>query len=204
MVLYLSTIGIAMFLIALFNILFGTYAFATSALWVIIAVILSTIIEIAICGIFAGIIHSLPNKWFSNDKKIFQVSRKERKFYEKLKIKSWKDKVFELGALGGFRKNKLKDPDSPEYLNQFIIESNKGVVIHIVGILLGFLVIFFLPLKYALRIGLPVYLVGVLLNVMPTMILRYNIPKLQAGYERARRLKSRENKENDEQKNEGI
>ena len=55
------------------------------------------------------------------------------------------------------------------------------------GVFAGFLVIFILPLKYALRIGVPVACVSALLCILPTMILRYNIPKLMVAYERAKR-----------------
>ena len=199
MVLYLSIIFVAMAIIIVFNCLFGGYAFDNSTLWVILTTTLMVVGEILIQGLFAFIVHSLPNKWFDG-KKFFEVSRKERKFYEKLKIKSWKDKVFELGALGGFRKNKIKDPGSPEYLKEFIIESNKGVIIHITGMIMGSAIMFVLPIKYILRITLWVYLVGFLLSLLPTFILRYNIPKLQVAYERAvRTLKNQtklDNKEN--------
>ncbi|MBQ4542441.1 MAG: hypothetical protein IJA23_06345 [Clostridia bacterium] len=187
MILYLSIVFGGTALISLLNILLGSYNFNHSALWVICAVVLSVIVEIAIQGVVATIVKHLPNKWFSHDRKLFKISKHERKFYEKIKIRSWKDKVWELGALGGFRKNKIADPNSPEYLLQFVVESNKGVTDHVVGMLVSFLVIFILPLKYALRIGLPVALVACLLCILPTMILRYNIPKLMVAYERARR-----------------
>lgn len=195
MLLYLSTIFIAMVIIIVLNCVLGGYAFDNYILWIVLSVTLSVFVEIIIDLIFAGIIHSMPNKLFSKDKKCFQVSRKERKFYEKLRIKSWKDKVFELGALGGFRKNKIREKDSPEYLNKFIVESNKGIIIHIACIIMGFLVMFILPLKYFVRIGLWVSIVNVILNAMPTMILRYNIPKLQVAYERAKRLEKLNKKE---------
>lgn len=194
MVLYLSIVVVAMALISMLNIVLGSYDFSNYQLWVILAVTLSVVVEIAIQGIIATIVKHLPNKWFAHDKKLFKISKKERNFYEKLKIRSWKDKVWELGALGGFRKNKIADPSNPDYLLQFVVESNKGVVDHVVGIFLGFLVIFILPLKYALRIGLPVALVNMLLCTLPTMILRYNIPKIMVAYERAKRTKELQEK----------
>lgn len=205
MILYLSIVFGGTALISLLNILLGTYDFSYSALWVICAVVLSVILEIAIQGIVATIVKHLPNKWFTHDKKLFKISKRERKFYEKIKIRSWKDRVWELGALGGFRKNKIADPNSPEYLLQFVVESNKGVTDHVVGILVSFLVIFMLPLKYALRIGLPVACVACLLCILPTMILRYNIPKLMVAYERAKRtqaLKEKQEKQENESKSE--
>ncbi|MBR2391933.1 MAG: hypothetical protein IKB06_05550 [Clostridia bacterium] len=194
MVLYLSVVFVAMALISMFNIALGSYGFNNYQLWVILAVIVSVVAEIAIQGLIAFIVNHLPKKWFAHDKKCFQVSKRERNFYEKIKIRSWKDKVWELGALGGFRKNKIADPTSPDYLLQFIVESNIGVVAHLVGIFFGFAVIFILPLEFAFKIGVPVALVNLLLCSLPTMILRYNIPKLKVAYERARRTKELEAK----------
>ena len=152
MILYLSIVFGAVALISGLNIGLQDFSFNHSALWVICAVVLSTILEIAIQGVIATIVRYLPNKWFNHERKIFKVSKKERNFYEKLKIRSWKDRVLELGALGGFRKNKLADKNNPEYLLQFVVESNKGIVDHFVGIFFGFLVIFFFFFHLSLEI----------------------------------------------------
>lgn len=194
MVLYLSIVFVSMAIISSFNIWLGTPIFGYSPLWVIGMVSLSVVVEIAIQGIFATIVNNLPDRWFSHDKKIFKISKKERKFYEKIKIRAWKDKVWELGGLGGFRKNKIADPNNPDYFLKFVVESNKGITDHVVGMFLGFLVIFILPLKYALVIGVPVAFVNVILSGMPTMILRYNIPKLMVAYERAIRTQALQKK----------
>ena len=195
MVLYLSVIFIAMSTIAILNICLGTYTFDNYQLWVVMAVVLSTVVEIAISAIFSALTEYTPDKWYKPHRKFYQVSKKEQRFYEKLGIKFWKDYVLELGALGGFRKNKLNGTSS-EYMKKFMIESVKGMLGHILDMFMGFAVIFVLPLKYALRIGLPVAIVGFVLNMLPTLILRYNLPKLNAAYVRAKRLEERAEKEN--------
>ena len=81
----------------------------------------------------------------------------------------------------------LKSPDDPEYIKQFIIECNKGVVTHRIGYFVGFLVVFLFPLKYAFVIGVPVAVVNLFLNILPTMVLRYNTPKLQVVLKRLKR-----------------
>jgi len=144
------------------------------------------VVEVAINGVFAWLVHSLPKKWFLPEHKFFKVHRSERKFYEKIGIKKWKDKVWELGALGGFRKNKINDPTNPDYFTLFLIESNKGIMVHIAGVFVGFLCILLYP-AYVLTIGLPASIVGVFLNVLPIFVLRYNIPKLEVARERAKR-----------------
>ena len=199
MVLYLSIIIIATILIAVCNILFNPVAMDWAWYWVAIGAVLSTIAEIGIDGLFAAIIEAMPERWFNPDKKIFNVGKRERKFYEKLGIKSWKDKVLELGSFSGFKKNKVYEPNNPDYLYRFLIEANKGYIIHIVDCIVGFTVIFILPLKFAWTIGVPVACVGLFLNALPAMILRYNTPKLKVAYERARRLKEREEKSVDKE-----
>ena len=203
MILYLTTILIAMAIIISFNTLFNSMVSGISVFWTICVVTLAVILEIAIDGLFAFIVHSLPSKWFGKDKKFFDVSRKERKFYDKLNIKNWKDKVWELGALGGFRKNKINDPNNPTYIETFIIESNKGFVVHLVGIIFGFLILLFPLPKYWLCIGLPIAIVNVYLNLLSMMVLRYNIPKLKVAHLRALKIYETQKNKNDKENLDG-
>jgi len=166
--------------------------------FVVVAVVLSTFAEIIIDLIFAFIVRwLLPKKWFGVDKLGFHAGKKERRFYEKIGIKRWKDSVLELGALSGFRKNKLTKPDDLAYIERFIVEANYGIIVHVAGILFGFAVIFLYPLKYWLCFGFPVAVVNLFLNVLPIFILRYNLPKLHALYKfnKARVEKSKQNSE---------
>jgi hypothetical protein len=142
--------------------------------------------------LFAFLCNHIPASWVKN-KKFFEVSKKEQKFYEKLGIRAWKDKVLELGGMGGFSKSKIDDPNSPEYIERFLIESYKGEIDHICGMIAGFSVIFLIPLKYALFIGVPIAIVNVVVNMMSTMILRYNTPKLKTLHKRALRTRDLQN-----------
>lgn len=187
MILYLTVVFVATALIALLNIFLNPMVSLYSWWWIALATVISVIIEIALDGIFAGLVHAIPDKYFDINKKVFNVRKSERKFYEKIKIRSWKDKVWELGALGGFRKNKLLKPNDKEYLAKFIIEVNIGQVVHIVDMIVGFGVMLILPYNFCLTIGLPVALVGFVLNLMPFMVLRYSLPKLKVAYLRVER-----------------
>jgi len=202
MVLYLSIVFSAMTLICSLNIFLGEPTVNDYAQYIISAVFLCVAVEIAISGIGSLICVRLPNSLFNPNKKLFIVSKKEQRWYEKIGIKHWKNKVWELGGLGGFRKNKLNDANNSEYLYKFIIESNKGMVGHMINICTGFLVVFALPAKYFWRIGIPVALVGALLNLLPILVLRYNLPKLTIAYRRASRLESRAGFEEDEAEDE--
>lgn len=188
MKLYLTVIGIAMAVIATLNIAFQT----ASWYYVTIAVIWCTALQFVFDGAFAILINKLPNSWFSVDNKYFNVSKKERSLYKKLKVNKWKDKVWELGGLGGFSKKELKEPKNPEYIERFIIECNKGVVTHRIGYFVGFLAMLTLNNICSFTIALPVALVNLVLNIMPTIILRENTPKLKTVLEYMKRKKAKE------------
>ena len=182
MILYMSIISIFVVILFIINIFTGITAYTAST--TLLLILGATAIEFAIDGIFASLVHALPNKWFEIDNKFYNVSNGERKFYEKIKIRKWKDKIWELGSLGGFSKKSLKSRSDKNYLKQFIIESNKGVLTHFIGCFAGFLALIILPSKCILSISLPIALVNLVLNLPSLFILRYNTPKLLAGYKR--------------------
>ncbi len=183
MKLYLSVIGIAMLLISFINILFAT------ATWyyIILAVIWCVAWQFALDGLIAILINKMPDRWFGVDNPLYHVSEKERKLYKKLKVRLWKDKVWELGGLGGFSKKNLKEPDSPEYIEKFIIECNKGVLTHRLSYPIGFLTMLTLRQPCVLTIALPIAVVNIFLNILPTLALRYNTPMLQAVLKRLKK-----------------
>lgn len=183
MVLYVSTIIFSMIIIVILNYFLYLPIFEFRLSYIIIAVVVMTVCEILVDLLFALIVRRfLPSKWFSADKKCFMAKKWERKIYEKLGIKYWKDKVIELGALSGFRKNKILDPYSPEYVKRYIIEANYGIGVHVADIIFGALIVFIYPLKYWHCFALPVFLVNFVLNLLPIFILRYNLPKLHRLY----------------------
>lgn len=192
--LYAIVILLSMTIIAVVNILVNASFFNFEIWYIIVAVIVNTVAVIAVDGLFATVIRRcLPAKWFHHDKKIFQVSKKECRFYEKIGIKKWKDKVLELGMFTSFRKNKLAEPNSVEYVERFLLESNYGYVIHLVCVFMGFLIVFFYPLQYFLCFGVPIAFVNAVLNLLPAFILRYNTPKLKTLYKFNLKKQQKEN-----------
>ncbi len=183
MKLYLSVIGIAVLIISVFNIVFCTTPWYT----VIILVTVCTALQFALDGLIAIIINKLPDRFFAVDNPSYNVSEVEKKLYKKLKVRKWKDKVWELGGLGGFSKKSLKDPGNAEYIEKFIVECNKGVLTHRLSYPIGFLPMLFMPNICAVYIALPVAIVNLFLNILPTLVLRYNTPKLQAVLKRMKR-----------------
>lgn len=183
MKLYLSVIGIAMLIVSAINIIFDT------ATWynVIIMVVLCTAAQFAFDGLIAIIINKMPDKLFSVNNPLYTVSETEKKLYKKLKVRNWKDKVWELGGLGGFSKKNLVNPNSPEYIEKFIVECNKGVLTHRLSYPIGFLPMLLIPNVCAFSIAFPVAVVNLFLNILPTLALRYNTPKLKMILKRMER-----------------
>ncbi|MBR2377052.1 MAG: hypothetical protein IKA85_04650 [Clostridia bacterium] len=184
MVLYLGTIIFNTILIIVVNFFFySPIKEQFSIVEFSLAVVLLVVIEIVIDIIFATIVRwIMPEKFFSIDKLYFSASKKEMRFYEKIGIKKWKDKALELGAVTGFRKNKLYSPNDNEYVKRFILEANYGIMVHVYCIVFGFLVMLanlFYPFVY---VTLPIAIVNLVLNLLPIFILRYNLPKLHSLY----------------------
>ncbi|MEE1049244.1 MAG: hypothetical protein U0M60_17725 [Clostridia bacterium] len=180
---YLTVIGVAMLIISAVNIIFDTAAWYN----IIILVVVCTALQFALDGLIAIIINKMPDKLFGVDSPLYNVSEVEKSFYKKLKVRSWKDKVWELGGLGGFSKKNLANPNSPEYIEKFIIECNKGVLTHRLSYPIGFLPMLLIPNVCAFSIALPVAVVNLFLNILPTIILRYNTPKLKLMLKRMKK-----------------
>ncbi len=175
MLLYIFTILGGDIAIMVFNIIFSRekYGFAV---WQIILFSLLVMIElIAIDGFCAWfVLWRLPEKWFTYDKKIFQISKGRAKFLEALGIKKWKDKILELGMFTSFSKREIAKPDDIEYIERFIMECNNGACDHIINVFLGFVVIFLFPLKWIWCFAFPAACVNLVLNWLPFATLQYN------------------------------
>ena len=169
-----------MLIVSAFNIVLNT------ATWyyIVITVILCTAAQFALDGLIAIIINKISDRFFGVNNPLYNVSGFERKLYKKLKVRTWKDKLWELGGLGGFSKKNLATPNSPEYIEKFIIECNKGVLTLRLSYPIGFLPMLLIPNVCAYSIALPIAVVNLFLNILPTLALRYNTPKLHAMLKR--------------------
>ncbi len=188
MILYLSIIAVAVVLTAGGVFLFTGYSFlyglGFSALAALIAVLLN--------GLTATVCRLLPAKCANYEKKAFQTSAKEKKFYEKLKIRKWKDKVPEIGQFTGFRKNKIDDPKSVEYLDRFLLEICYGELGHFTSFFTSFLLLLLFPIhRLWLAFAVPVAIIAALFNLPSFMILRYNFYKLRILRDSAMKKKLR-------------
>ena len=176
MLLYLSIITAFSFIISgVVTLIYDAFFFVVFGYtWLaIVAVVL-------IDGLTATVCRLLPKKCANHEKKIFQVSAKEKKFYEKLKIRKWKDSVPEIGQFTGFRKNKLENPQSVEYVERFLLEACYGEIGHFVSLFSGFLIVLlFFIAEYFWLIALCVAFINALMNLPSFCILRYNSYKLE-------------------------
>ncbi|MBE6629016.1 MAG: hypothetical protein E7629_08830 [Ruminococcaceae bacterium] len=194
MKLYFTIIGAAMALISAVNIVLQ------AAPWhlVILSVILCTALQFVLDGIVAATVSTLPDRWFGANNPLFLVAEKEKKLYKKLKVRRWKDKVWELGGLGGFSKRELKEPDNPRYIEKFLIECNRGTVTHRLSYPIGFLAMLAVGSPLRFTVAIPVATVNLFLNVLPTLVLRYNAPMLRSLLKRLEQKKNRKHSENSE------
>ncbi len=181
--LYYLTILIAMIIISVADFFVALPIYGFELWYIIVAVVvctLSVIIIDAVCATLSRWI--FPKKWFGVDKTFFCAGKKESRFYEKIGIKKWKEKVLELGVFAAFRKNKIAEPNNNEYVVRYIYEANCGILGHALGVVFGFFIIFIYPLEYWWCFGLPVAIVNAVLSALPLFILRYNLPKLHTLY----------------------
>ncbi|MBR2024524.1 MAG: hypothetical protein IKA02_01805 [Clostridia bacterium] len=189
MLLYILIISISTIIIISANFFASGNLDLNNLLWLSIDTITGVIAIIAWDGLMAFLIRRLlPMSWFAPGKKVFQVSKKEKKFYQFIKIKSWKDKIPELGGFTNFHKNELTSSNDVEYLKRFITESNYGVIIHIENALLGFL-IFLIPLCSKPSIWIPIFAVNFILSMLPVFVLRYVTYTLNRLYEKQTKTK---------------
>ena len=193
MVLYLSIIVFVGFILSLTNALWG--GFDVNALYVILWVILSILLSILIDGLVALLIRFIPEKKFNPFNKYFKERKNERKIYERLKIRTWKDKIPELGGkLKYFDKSRVADNPTSDYFMKFIIETCMGEIMHVIAIFTAPLLLLIMPSMFILTIGLPVMIVNILLQLPPIMTQRYTRPKLLVAYKRVKIIEERAEK----------
>ena len=190
MKLYLTLLSIAAVVILEIN---GVYAvtagfsFWNAALWVVLAFLIlfgGNVVAVVFCRI-------LPKKVYNPNSKFFKVYKWENKFYLKLGVKTWKDLIPEMGKLGGFEKKKIDNLNS-EYLYKFLQENCLAELVHILSMIASLLV-FFLPMRYWLSIGLPEAIMNFIFNFLPFATQRYLRPKFLALYKHQSRQEKNKN-----------
>ena len=156
------------------------------------------VLVILVDALTATVCRLLPKRCANFEKKRFSVSKKEKKFYEKLKIRKWKDFVPEIGQFTGFRKNKLENPQSIEYVERFLMEACYGEIGHFFSFFTGFLIVLLFPVFPGWwYFSVPVAVINLLMNIPSFFILRYNFYKLQVLHARLLKKQARKQKTED-------
>ena len=183
---YIITVLISAILIIAGNIILLPFNLNT-LLDISLSVAIGVVGIFALDGIFAFVIRRMtPKAWYMPHHKIYEVSKKEFKFYQKLGVKNWTKIVPELGGFTGFHKDSVGNVGDTKYLERFLFESNCGVIIHLENAIFGFLIMF-LPKVGVPSIWVPIYLVNFALSMMPVFILRFNNYTLLRLYKRSLR-----------------
>lgn len=177
------------YLLILFGGLFITWvinSFFLSPLIAMAFVLGGAAVIFALDAFIAWVLHLLPEKYFDYKKKIFQVRSREKKFYEKIGIRAWKDKIPEMGQLCDFHKDKIASTEQ-KYIHKFLVETCYAEVIHVAMILIGLLIIpiiYFINPGYFWNFSFPLVIINTFLNLPPVLIQRYTRPKLLKLQER--------------------
>lgn len=191
MILYFIIIAVAMFFICLFNGLLSSICFVENGLLNLILIVgFGVVVEFVIDLIVSLIITLLPAKIF----KFFDKSYKwEKKFYEKLGVRKWKDyiPVGKGPIFLGIDKSKIDNPNDVAFLNKLVDECFKAEVMHFLSMFMGFFLILIFPINYALIISLPIAIVNMFLQLLPFIVQRYNLPKLKILQKRAKLAEER-------------
>lgn len=183
---YLFTISGATVLIALGNFIVDGKLHPLAFLKILAISVLGVASVIAVDGVCAFVVRRfLPEKWFSPEARAFTVPKWENDLYHKSNVGAWKKYVPEWGCFTGFHKDRVRDPKSSEYIGRFLIESNYGVLGHVVGAFFGFLIML-LPFLRPFSIALPIAVVNFVLSLLPTFVLRSNTTALRKLYRRAK------------------
>ena len=125
----------------------------------------------------------------------FAARRWERKFYVRLGVRHWKDRIPEMGGLlARFSKKQVADRRDNTYLLKFMRETCYAEVMHLLSIPAGFLILLLFPHRI-LWFGLPVALVNAVLQIFPVITQRYVRPFLATAYRRNEALAERREKE---------
>ncbi len=154
---------------------------------------LKALIYLALWGIANFVVGlMLPRSWFSYDVFPYRPWKFEKngKFYEKLKIKKWKDKIPDMSRLFKFMapKRAAAALDSGSML-RLIQETCVAEIVHIAGCIEAIPVLFICPNAA----GIVLFILDIILgNLVFIIVQRYNRPRLVSAYKRIKTHEERE------------
>ncbi len=181
---YLITLFVCYLIVVLVNLALSLCDVCDFSPWFSVYYPLLVILAYFVVDSLAAILCRLiPRHKINVESKLIKSFKFERKFYEALGVRYFKDRIPELGgAFTGFTKNELTG-DDPEYYAQFIRETVLGEVTHLMCILFSIAVPFVFN-AYVWNFAFPMFFVNFYFNILPIMVQRYNRPKLFSIYKR--------------------
>ena len=126
------------------SILLAAYTQNFSLCYAFFAPIFALIYVLVVLGFLALFLRFLPKFFFSPKRIRFRVSKFEEIFYQKIKIRKWKDFVPEMGWTAGFPKNKITSLETT-YLKRFLWETCFAESLHFLSASLGFTALIIFP-----------------------------------------------------------
>lgn len=176
---YWLFVAISVFFVVAINLIFD-FKFETVLNFFI------TFLFLILPSIVVGLIlvNFIPKKWYRTDKKIYNERSYEKKLFNSIKIKSWKDYVPQLLKIDNINDAKKDNVDtkSAEYINFFISETCRSEFIHLFYIfseLFVLIVLFFIKTEWALKFGIAITIIWIIFHMMSVLIQRYNRPRLK-------------------------
>ena len=154
---------------------FSVWFAAYYPLLIILAYVILNLVAALLCRV-------VPEDKINVNAKLFRTFKFERKFYETLGVRKFKDKIPDVGAAFGFSKSEVSSIDA-KYIEKFIKSTIIGEIAHILGLLSCFIV-FLIFNDYVLNFSLPCFLLNTYFNILPIFVQRYNRPKLYRIYSR--------------------
>lgn len=181
MILYLTIIGGGLLLIFVANTIVSVSGGAFPVWYAFLQTLLYFVYVFGIDVIVSLAVRYAPAKLYEPDKKIFRVGENEKRFYNFLKIKDWKDKIPELGKMANFDKKKVEKLEA-EYLYKFAKETVYAEVMHIGMAVFGWAILFIPCNATIFNFAFPIAFVNFALQIPPIFTQRYNRPKLLKAY----------------------
>ena len=146
----------------------------------------ATVAAFGVGALAATLTRAFPPRFFNPLSKRYQVRKWERRFLVRIGIRSWKDKIPEVGALLGYlSKKRVTDRNDNDYLLHFMTETCYAEVMHLVCCFVGFLIVIpalFFDHRYLFFLVIPVGVVNAVLHFLPVLVQRYVRPFLLHAY----------------------
>ncbi len=140
-------------------------------------IVINTTFWLIVCFGMAYGVRLIPCSFYEKNTWLFHERSYEKRFYKKIQLSRWKDKLPEWGDVFNFEKKNLHKELNKNYLNKFILETYYAEVGHIGMGIVGFTCIVVNPESFA-RFALICSSVNLVVQIPFCLIQRYNRPRL--------------------------